>query len=155
MHGTMEDGLPELVRENSRTVYTVKFCPRSIKGWLYFLQKPRSHPADGHGTCSQHMPAPRTPGAMGKDQLRVGVLDLQNETVWGPDGLHVLSVKDLTWSRTCTGMKITTIRTFAGVGRRHRVTAPVPLPVYMYGPGCWYIYSRLCQHITVFAAERR
>ena len=40
------------------------------------------------------------PGAMGKDQL-----DLQNETVWGPDGLHVLSVKDLTWSRT--GMKIT------------------------------------------------
>ena len=32
------------------------------------------------------------PGAMGKDQL-----DLQNETVWGPDGLHVLSVKDLTW----------------------------------------------------------
>ena len=37
---------------------------------------------------------------MGKDQL-----DLQNETVWGPDGLHVLSVKDLTWSRT--GMKIT------------------------------------------------
>jgi len=40
------------------------------------------------------------PGAMGKD-----LFDLANKTVWGPEGQNVLSVKDISWSRT--GMDIT------------------------------------------------
>ena len=54
--------------------------------WLMVMAMPRA-------SCQRS-------GSMAKDSV-----DMRNGSVWGPDGLNVLSVKDLVWSRS--GMNIT------------------------------------------------